>query len=224
MKKISKTIIVNVMAISIGVIMMEAGVQTYERGVVKYNCIKEVSNENWEIKSHITTSGNVSDETIEKVCSIIKTKVKREAYNYLANSGGKIVIVEGDDIKEYILSHYSCEKAREVKTNIRGYAPYFKNEDNVLKKVDVVIASDCLDSLEHEFNHVLDYSHGYSDTKEFQRLYKNADGERIFPDEADREYYMGQTTEFFAECATMYMNNELTGKYPELEKYFSSIL
>lgn len=224
MKKMSKKIVMNVMLISIGVVMMEAGTQAYERETVRYNCIKEVSNENWEIKSHITTSGNVSDETIEKVCSIIKTKVKREAYNYLANSGGRIIIVEGSDIKEYILSHYSCEKAHEVKTNIRGYCPYFKDKNDILQKVDVIIASDCLDSLEHEFNHVLDYSHGYSDTEEFQRLYKNADGERIFPDEADREYYMSQATEFFAECATMYMNNELTGKYPELEKYFSSIL
>lgn len=224
MKKMSKKIVMNVMLISIGVVMMEAGTQAYERETVRYNCIKEVSNENWEIKSHITTSGNVSDETIEKVCSIIKTKVKREAYNYLANSGGRIIIVEGSDIKEYILSHYSCEKAREVKTAIMGYAPYFKNDDGILQKVDVIIASDCLDSLEHEFNHVLDYSHNYSSSAEFQKLYENTDGSMIFPDEQDRAYYMGQATEFFAECATMYMNNELTGKYPELEKYFSSIL
>lgn len=219
--KFSHKYALTIMALSMSMIIAKTGMDYHN---VEVNCATEVSTENWEIKSHITTSGNVSEYTIKKVCKIIKTKVPSEAWNYLANSGGRIIVVEGDDIKDYILSHYNCEEAREVETNILGYAPYFKNEDNVLKKVDVVIASDCLDSLEHEFYHVLDYSHGYSDTEEFQRLYKNADGERIFPDEADREYYMSQATEFFAETAKMYMNDELTGKYPELEKYFEKIL
>lgn len=92
MKKIGKTVVTGVMAISIGMVMMNAGTQVYERGIIKYNCMKEVSNENCEIKSYITTSGKVSEETIEKVCSIIQTKVKSEALNYLVNSGGNAAL------------------------------------------------------------------------------------------------------------------------------------
>ena len=219
--KFSHKYALTIMALSMSMIIAKTGMDYHN---VEVNCATEVSTENWEIKSHITTSGNVSEHTIKKVCEIIKTKVPSEAWNYLANSGGRIIVVEGDDIKDYILSHYTCKKAKEVENAIRGYCPYYKNKNGILKKVDIVIASDCLESLEHEFYHALDYSHNYSDKEEFKKLYENADGIVIFKNESARDYYMGDIEEFFAETARMFANGELTGKYPVLEEYFSNIL
>lgn len=224
--KFSHKFVVGVMAISLGMIMVNAGMEAHERQNIEIYCATEVSTANWQIKSHIVTSGEISEDTIEKICEIIQNDVPAEAYNYLCNSGGKIVVVEGDDIKEYILSHYNCEKAGEVKKNIYGYAPYYKDNDGILQKADVVIAADCLDSLQHEFYHVLDYSHGYSSSKEFQEIFAHAEeiSEKVFDTEGDKKYYSSQATEFFAEMSVRYVNGELDGVSSELVEYLSGVI
>lgn len=223
---LNQKLIASVMIISMGMVAVNAGMEAYERHDIKVSCAKQVSVENWQIKAHITTSGEVSEDTIEKICEIIQTKVPSEAWNYLCNSGGKIVVVEDDDIKSYILENYNCEKASEVEEDIRGYCPYFKDIDGILQKVDVVIAADCLDSLEHEFYHALDYSHGYSSSKEFQEIYADAKdiSQKVFDTQKAIEYYSGEATEFFAEMSVLYSHGELDGVHPKLEQYLSEVI
>lgn len=211
--------------LSLGIVMAGATIHVKQKIEVNVACAEEVSVQNWQIKSRITTSGEVSEDTIEKICEIIQTQVPDEAWNYLCNTGGKVVVVEGSDIKGYILENYVCEDAKKVEKNIHGYCPQFRDDmTNVLQKVDVVVASEHLDSLLHEFCHVVDYTNDYSRSWRFKKIYENADGGTIFTKEDDREYYMEKPSEFFAETARMYITGELNGVDAELEAYLSGIL
>lgn len=222
-----------ILAISLGIVILN-GLSSYrnyivqnEQQVMSVNYATEVSTENWEIKSHIVTSGNVSEDTIQKVCEIVKNDVQQEAWNFLCNSGGKLIIVEGNDIRQYVIENYDTDgKAEKVKSKIKGYCPYFYEWDT-LQKVDIVIGADCLDSLSHEFYHAFDYIHGYSSSEEFQKLFENAETicRKIYPDdEIAIEYYSGQATEYFAEMASLYSDGLLNGVDEELEHYLEGVL
>lgn len=233
--KVKHPLVVTVMTISLAMIMTKTGMEIEKHNQISVNCAVQVSAENWEIKSHILTSGNIEDDTIEKICSIIQEQVPDEAWNYLCNSGGKLVVVEGNDVKDYVFANYNCStkdkteeevrKALEGKT-IKGYCPYFKDKFGVLEKTDVIIAEDCLDSLLHEFCHVLDYSHDYSKSEEFKEIYKRADEivDKLSMDKDDKKYYSSSETEFFAEMSARYIENSLQGVDTELENYLADIL
>lgn len=45
--------------------------------------------------------GDMSDETVSEYVNIVKTQVPQTAFNYLVNSGGKVYLVEGDDVSDY---------------------------------------------------------------------------------------------------------------------------
>lgn len=226
---INRTLARVVLVLSIGLVVAataKKGMLSHEYKQIKVNYATEVSTENWEVKAHIVTSGNVSENTIKKVCDIIKNDIHSEAWNYLVNSGGKLIIVEGDDIKDYILENYNCEEARKIDEKIYGYCPQFADNNDILQKVDVVIAADELSSLKHEFFHAFDYSHGYSSTEEFKSIYANAKDvcEQLFKTQKAIDYYSGNIQEYFAEMARMYTDGELNGVDPELENYLASVL
>lgn len=194
-------------------------------------CLAKVSKDTEKIKECITTSGEVSEDTIKKVCKIVQTQVPDEAWNYLVNSGGKLIIVEGNDIKEYVLENYGDEAGEYKK--ITGYCPYeyrikqlWGINVGVLQKVDVIIAQDCLKGLVHEFCHVLDYSHEYSKTEEFQSFYQDADKilQKVFQDAAKVSYYTRNSKEFFAEMSAQYIKSNLNRVDSELEDYLAEII
>lgn len=219
------------MAISIGIVITgcaSAVVSGYQAGdnQTKIYCQQQVSVENWEIRGKIVTSGVVSDETIDKVVSIIQNDVSQEAWNYLNNSGGKLVIVEGSNIRGYITENYAVDTSvLEDDAEIFGYCPKFINDVGDLEKVDVVVASECLGSLQHEFCHVLDYSHNYSNSKEFQKIYQRVEsiGNMIFSTEGEVDYYSSNEAEFFAETAKRYVNGDIIGVDAELEAFMSEV-
>lgn len=222
--RLSKSIVKCVMVMSLSMVLLSA--HSGVTDTVANKCGKQASTENWRMSFHIQTEGNVPKEKVDTVCEIIRTKVSSEAWNFLVNSGGVIKIVEGDDIKDYIIKEYNCEEAKEVEEKIFGYCMGFDNEEGVLDRINIIVASEKLYAIEHEFFHALDYTHKYSKTEQFKALYENATSltETLFKKEGVREHYMSNIEEFFAQTAKMYVNGELTGKYPELEKYYSNLL
>lgn len=88
-----KSLVVNVMALSLTIVMTGCAFSGYRQNNVEIYCSTQVSIENWQVKAHIVRSGEVSEDTIEKVTEIIQTKVPQEAWNFLANSGGKYLLL-----------------------------------------------------------------------------------------------------------------------------------
>lgn len=191
-------------------------------------CATEVSTEKWEINRHITTFGNVNGDAVEKVCEIIKTQVPSEAWNFLVNSGGQIIIVEGNDIKEFIVDRYKCDVSKiKEGDDIQGYCHKFNDINAFLSKVDIVIASECIqDSLLHEFCHALDYSHNYSQTDKFLKIFNNADEIMNILNLSDKAkaYYGGDIEEFYAEMMSLYLSGEIVGVDITLETYLQSTI
>lgn len=229
--KTFKKFILIVLIISLPMIIAYKIIQAVETEELQDKCLTKVSKDTAKIKECIITSGEISEDTIKEVCKIIQTQVPDEAWNYLVNSGGKLILVEGNDIKDYVLENYGDE-AREYK-KITGYCPYdyrikqlWGINVGVLQKVDVIIAQDCLKGLVHEFCHVFDYSYDYSKTKEFQSFYDNADKilKKVFQDEEKVSYYARNHKEFFAELSAQYIKGNLNGVDSELEDYLSKIL
>ena len=148
LKRFKKFILI-VLMISLLMIIAYKIIEIVAAEELQDKCLAKVSKDTAKIKECITTSGEVSEDTINNVCKIVQTQVPDEAWNYLVNSGGKLIIVEGNDIKDYVLKNYGDE-AREYK-KITGYCPYeyrikqlWGINVGVLQKVDVVIAQDCL--------------------------------------------------------------------------------
>ena len=50
---------------------------------------------------YINIIGDVSDETVSKFVDIVDTQVPQAAFNFLVNSGGSILIVEGNNVARY---------------------------------------------------------------------------------------------------------------------------
>lgn len=230
LKRFKKFILI-VLIISLPMIIAYKIIQAVETEELQDKCLTKVSKDTAKIKECIITSGEISEDTIKEVCKIIQTQVPDETWNYLVNSGGKLILVEGNDIKDYVLEHYGDE-AREYK-KITGYCPYdyrikhlWGINVGVLQKVDVIIAQDCLKGLVHEFCHVFDYSHDYSKTKEFQSFYDHADKvlKKVFQDKEKVSYYARNHKEFFAELSAQYIKGNLNGVDSELEDYLSKIL
>ena len=213
-----------VILMTLGMVMVDTGMKIDARKNNVYKYSTYASCENWQIKSCISTVGEVSDETIEKICEIIKNDVQEEAWNYLYNSGGKIIVIEGDDIKDYAKEKYNADVS-DIEENIKGYCPYHRDDNNIVYKTDIVIASECLESLRHEFYHVIDYSHEYSSKKEFLKLYEDAENisRQVFSTEKAIEYYSSRPQEYFAEMCVRYENGELCGISSELEAYLASV-
>lgn len=223
-----KSVVASVMALSLGIIMTGCCYSGYQAGAnqTQVYCQQMTSTENWQIKGKVTTVGNVSEDTLEKICTIIQDDVHQESWNYLNNSGGKLVVVEGHNIRGYITANYSVDTSDLKDTDeILGYCPKFYNSVGDIERLDVVIASEALSSLQHEFNHVLDYTHNYSSTKEFKAIYKRADSicRQIFDYERANEYYSGDIQEFFAEMGNQYQLGTLDGVDADLEAFMSEV-
>lgn len=230
LKRFKKFILI-VLIISLPMIIAYKIIEIVSAEELQDKCLAKVSKDTAKIKECITTSGEISEDTINKVCKIIQTQVPDEAWNYLVNSGGKLIIVEGNDIKDYVLENYGGEAAEYKK--ITGYCPYeyrikqlWGMNVGVLQKADVIIAQDCLKGLVHEFCHVLDYSHEYSKTEKFQSFYQDADEilQKVFQDDEKVSYYTRNSEEFFAEMSAQYIKGNLNGVDSELEDYLSKII
>lgn len=228
MTKKNKVVLVTVMILSMSLINFGVDELHKLQDELKTKCSIEVSTEKWKINRSIMTVGNVSGDTIEEICEIIQNEVPSEAWNFVSNSGGRIIVLEDSDIRDYIVKEYKCDVSEVPEEKpIKGYCPYFEDEVGILQKVDIVISADGVkDSLLHEFCHALDYSHDYRNDREFKKIYKRADEilNKLDIPQDKKDYYSSKSTEFFAEMCARYIEGDLVGIDSKLEKYMESIV
>ena len=165
--------------------------------------------------------GDVSDESISEYVDIVKTQVPQEAFNYLINSGGRINLVDSDDVSGYgeeEVVAYAPESWSAAGSTLSGDTSLF--ETKVVTSAEIFIASDKVDSTLHEFMHVLDCCQGYlSQSAGFQQIYQNIDEYQVFNvkmqdyslDYTSQDYYyLGSEYECFAEIMARYVQGDIS--------------
>ena len=165
--------------------------------------------------------GDVSDEIISEYINIVKTQVPQAAFNYLVNSGGRINLVEGNDVSEYGTEEavaYSPESWGTAGVTLTKHTSLFDTE--VVTSAEIVIAADKVDCTLHEFMHVFDCCQGYvSQSAGFQQIYQNIDDYHVFDvsrqdyslDYTSQDfYYIGSEYECFAEILSRYIEGSIT--------------
>lgn len=177
--------------------------------------------------------GDVSDEIISEYVNIVKTQVPQAAFNYLVNSGGRINLVEGDDVSEYGTEEavaYSPESWGTAGVTLTKHTSLFDTE--VVTSAEIVIAADKVDCTLHEFMHVFDCSQGYvSQSAGFQQIYQNIDKYHVFDvsrqdyslDYTSQDfYYLGSEYECFAEIMSRYIEGSITDE--GLQRYCKEVI
>lgn len=177
--------------------------------------------------------GDVSDETISEYVNIVKTQVLQIAFNYLVNSGGRINLVEGDDVSEYGTEEavaYSPESWGTAGVTLTKHTSLFDTE--VVTSAEIFIAADKVDCTLHEIMHIFDCSQGYvSQAAGFQQIYQNIDEYHVFDvsrqdyslDYTSQDfYYLGSEYECFAEIMSRYIKGSITAE--GLQRYCKEVI
>ena len=177
--------------------------------------------------------GDVSDETVSEYVDIVKTQVPQEAFNYLVNSGGRINLLEGDDVSDYGEEEavaYSPDSWSAAGDTSCKYTSLFGTE--VVTSTEIFIAADKVDCTLHEFMHVLDCCQGYlSQSAGFQQIYQNIDEYQVFDvkmqdyslDYTSQDYYyLGSEYECFAEIMARYVQGDISDE--GLQRYCKAVI
>lgn len=206
---------------TIGCIMMSHNITNFNQciSVRDANCSRYVDKA--LVLDYTNIIGDVSDESISEYVDIVKTQVPQEAFNYLVNSGGRINLVEGDDVSDYGEEEavaYSPDSWSAAGSTLSGDTSLFGTE--VVTSTEIFIAADKVDCTLHEFMHVFDCSQGYlSQSSGFQQIYQNIDEYQVFDvkmqdyslDYTSQDfYYLGSEYECFAEIMARYVQGDIS--------------
>lgn len=192
---------------------------------IRSYCQQDIGMETWYIKARIQTVGEVSPEKVTEAADIIRLYVPTAAWNYLNATGGRLVIVEGDDVLGYVLDNYNTSVEHLKGKKALGYTAKICDINGDLERVDVIMASEGLTALLHEFGHVVDYTYNYSSSKEFSRIFGRAEGicRKLYKDDIAVAYFSERPTEFFAEMLEQYQFGTLDGVDEDLEVFLSHV-
>ena len=206
---------------TIGCVVMSHNIKTFNQCIsvrgASCNCYVNKA----LVLDYTNIIGDVSDESISEYVDIVKTQVPQEAFNYLVNSGGRINLVDSDDVSDYGEEEavaYSPDSWSAAGSTLSGDTSLF--ETKVVTSAEIFIAADKVDCTLHEFMHILDCCQGYlSQSAGFQQIYQNIDEYQVFDvkmqdyslDYTSQDfYYLGSEYECFAEIMARYVQGDIS--------------